>query len=157
MPTRGELTVFSLRPPPRPGAAAAHLNPDWSVEEGGGARGNPPAWGRTSSPGSGQPRHPPGTLLAAVFVGSVRRELPRCSRISSPNPKPGFDASSQEERDFLHYAISFSRTASLYVLPILSHRWSLSRPQLISENNNDINRELGGLQKCIFRVISFDT
>lgn len=50
------------------------------------------------------------TLLTAASVRSVPSEAQYCLRLSSPNPKLGFDSSSQKERDFLHYKISSLRT-----------------------------------------------
>lgn len=49
MPPGYRLTVLRLRPPPRPSATGRQLDLDWPMEEGGGGRGTPQIWGRTSS------------------------------------------------------------------------------------------------------------
>lgn len=107
--TRGEVTVLGLRAPPRP--ARSRWSPDWPAEEGAGPEGllGP---GAGLPPGLRQPRHPRGSPLAAAFVGSAASAARRCPRIPSPGRKPGCDASFQEQRDFLHDDISFSRTLS---------------------------------------------
>ena len=114
------LTVLRLRPPPRPSATGLQLDLDWLMKEGGGGRGIAHICDPTSSLWLCAAFASAGLLLTAAAAGSVPREAQHCSLVSSPNPKPGFNASCLE--GWIFFIMTFpSPELSLFILSAFSH------------------------------------